>query len=106
MGRTLEQLIPDGVDAADAAVIAVASGTQRRSRLREWGADYVVDRVEDNIVDSVREYTRGAGVDLVIDPEAASHFVYPIRHNPLNRKNSFLLLAFLVTHFVPTCTVL
>ncbi|HID8741813.1 TPA: zinc-binding dehydrogenase [Enterobacter mori] len=68
MGRTLEQLIADGVDAADAAVIAVASGTQRRSRLREWGADYVVDRVEDNIVDSVREYTRGAGVDLVIDP--------------------------------------
>ncbi|MGG1925158.1 hypothetical protein [Enterobacter soli] len=27
--------------------------------------------------------------------EAAPHFVYPIRHNPLNRKNSFLLSAFL-----------
>jgi hypothetical protein len=25
------------------------------------------------------------------DPEAASHFVYPIRHNPLNRKKSFLI---------------
>jgi hypothetical protein len=25
------------------------------------------------------------------DTEAAPHFVYPIRHNPLNRKNSFLL---------------
>ncbi|EWG75807.1 hypothetical protein P348_00505 [Enterobacter sp. DC3] len=40
------------------------------------------------------------------DPEAASHFVYPIRHNPLNRKNSFLLSALLVTHFVPTCTAM
>jgi antitoxin ChpS len=40
------------------------------------------------------------------DPEAASYFVYPIRHNPLNRKNSFLLSAFLVTHFVPTSTAL
>lgn len=57
---------------AGATVIAVASGTQRRSRLLELGADYAVDRVEDNIVDSVREYTRGAGVDLVIDPVGAT----------------------------------
>jgi len=40
------------------------------------------------------------------DPEAASHFVYPIHHNPLNRNDSFLLSAFLVTHFVPTSTAL
>lgn len=53
---------------AGATVIAVASGTQRRSRLLELGADHVVDRVENNVVDSVREYTHGAGVDLVIDP--------------------------------------
>ncbi|MDF7628709.1 hypothetical protein PUG46_05430 [Erwiniaceae bacterium L1_55_4] len=31
------------------------------------------------------------------DPEAASHFVYLNRQNPLNRKNSFLLSAFFVT---------
>ncbi|MDU7836800.1 MAG: hypothetical protein E7J63_00605 [Pantoea sp.] len=30
-----------------------------------------------------------------LDTEAAPHFVYQIRHNPLNRKNSFLLSAFL-----------
>ncbi|MEQ5053876.1 zinc-binding alcohol dehydrogenase family protein [Klebsiella michiganensis] len=53
---------------AGATVIAVVSGTQRRGRLRELGADYVVDRKKDNIVDSVRQYTHGTGVDLVIDP--------------------------------------
>ncbi|WP_373171064.1 zinc-binding alcohol dehydrogenase family protein [Klebsiella sp. Q11] len=53
---------------AGATVIAVVSGTQRRGRLRELGADYVVDRTKDNIVDSVRQYTHGTGVELVIDP--------------------------------------
>ncbi|MGE0969994.1 quinone oxidoreductase family protein [Klebsiella sp. WOUb02] len=53
---------------AGATVIAVASGTQRRSRLLELGADYVVDRAANDVVDSVRQFTHGAGVDLVIDP--------------------------------------
>lgn len=53
---------------AGATVIAVASGTQRRSRLLELGADHVVDRAANNVVDSVRQFTHGAGVDLVIDP--------------------------------------
>ena len=53
---------------AGATVIAVVSGTQRRGRLRELGADHVVDRTKDNIVDSVRQYTHGTGVDLDIDP--------------------------------------
>ncbi|POP47650.1 NADP-dependent oxidoreductase [Superficieibacter electus] len=53
---------------AGATVIAVASGTQRRSRLLELGADHVVDRTGNNVVDSVRQYTHGTGVDLVIDP--------------------------------------
>lgn len=53
---------------AGATVIAVASGTQRRSRLLELGADHVVDRTANDVVDSVRRLTHGAGVDLVIDP--------------------------------------
>ena len=53
---------------AGATVIAVVSGTQRRGRLREFGADHVVDRTKDNIVESVRQYTHGTGVNLVIDP--------------------------------------
>jgi hypothetical protein len=32
------------------------------------------------------------------DTEAAPHFVYPIRDNPLSHQNSFLLSAFFVTH--------
>lgn len=53
---------------AGATVIAVASGTQRRGRLLELGADHVVDRAANNVVESVRQLTYGAGVDLVIDP--------------------------------------
>lgn len=53
---------------AGATVIAVASGTQRINRLLELGADYVVDRARHDVVNSVQEYTLGAGVDLVIDP--------------------------------------
>ncbi|XQS17049.1 zinc-binding alcohol dehydrogenase family protein [Citrobacter telavivensis] len=53
---------------AGATVIAVTSGTQRRNRLLELGAAHVVDRAENNVVDSVRQYTHGTGVDLVIDP--------------------------------------
>lgn len=53
---------------AGATVIAVASGTQRRSRLLELGADHVVDRAANNVVESARQFTHGTGVDLVIDP--------------------------------------
>ena len=53
---------------AGATVIAVTSGTQRRNRLLELGAAHVVDRAENNVVDSVRQYTHGTGVALVIDP--------------------------------------
>ena len=53
---------------AGATVIAVASGTQRKNRLLELGADHVVDRVENNVVEVVRQVTRGTGVNLVIDP--------------------------------------
>lgn len=51
-----------------ATVIAVASGTERRNRLIELGANHVVDRVTHDVVNAVRQITHGAGVDLVIDP--------------------------------------
>lgn len=38
------------------------------------------------------------------DTEAAPHFVYPIRDNPLSHKNSFLLSASFVTHEAPAWT--
>lgn len=48
-------------------MIAVASGTQRTSQLLELGADYVVDRAANNVVENVWQFTPGAGVDLVIE---------------------------------------
>ncbi|PKM27817.1 MAG: NADP-dependent oxidoreductase [Gammaproteobacteria bacterium HGW-Gammaproteobacteria-12] len=51
-----------------ATVIAVASGAQRRGRLIELGADHVIDRASCDVVETVHKLTKGAGVDLVIDP--------------------------------------
>lgn len=53
---------------AGATVIAVASGSERSSRLIELGADHVVDRAVGDVVDTVRQITDGVGVSLVIDP--------------------------------------
>ncbi|MCV0057509.1 zinc-binding alcohol dehydrogenase family protein [Pseudomonas aeruginosa] len=53
---------------AGATVIAVASGSERSSRLIELGADHVVDRAAGDVVDTVRQITDGAGANLVIDP--------------------------------------
>lgn len=51
-----------------ATVIAVASGAQRRGRLLELGAHHVIDRADSDVVETVHALTKGAGVDLVIDP--------------------------------------
>ncbi|MEZ3498608.1 zinc-binding alcohol dehydrogenase family protein [Pantoea sp. KPR_PJ] len=53
---------------AGATVIAVASGAERLKRLPELGADYVIDRKDNDVLESVRQLTQGVGVDLVIDP--------------------------------------
>ncbi len=51
-----------------ATVIAVASGDERQARLTELGATFVVDRVQQDVVEEARRLTDGKGVDLVIDP--------------------------------------
>lgn len=51
-----------------ATVIAVASGAQRSGRLLELGAHHVIDRADCDVVETVQALTKGAGVDLVIDP--------------------------------------
>jgi NADPH:quinone reductase len=53
---------------AGATVIAVASGEERGQRLRSLGADHVVDRTSDDVVEAVRQITGDAGADLVLDP--------------------------------------
>ncbi|OED00742.1 zinc-binding alcohol dehydrogenase family protein [Rhizobium sp. YK2] len=60
---------------AGATVIAVSSGERRLSKISELGANHVVDRRSDDIVEAVRDITEGKGVDLVIDPVGATLIV-------------------------------
>ncbi len=53
---------------AGATVIAVAGGRERQRRLKELGASYVIDRLDQDVVEEARTLTNGKGVDLVIDP--------------------------------------
>jgi NADPH:quinone reductase-like Zn-dependent oxidoreductase len=53
---------------AGATVIAVSSGKNRLTEISNLGADFVLDRVEQDVSEAVRDITKGTGVDLVIDP--------------------------------------
>lgn len=53
---------------AGATVIAVASGTERRERLIEFGAKHVIDRRAEDVVEAVMRITGKRGVDVVLDP--------------------------------------
>jgi NADPH:quinone reductase-like Zn-dependent oxidoreductase len=53
---------------ADATVIAVASGIERRDRLLELGAHHFIDRRAEEVVREVLRITGDAGADIVIDP--------------------------------------
>ncbi len=57
---------------AGATVIAVSSGETRLAQIATLGADHVVDRFSVDVIDVVRQVTRGKGVDLVIDPVGAT----------------------------------
>lgn len=53
---------------AGAKVIAVTSGPERIARLLRFGADHVIDRKTENVVEATRSLTSGKGVEVVIDP--------------------------------------
>jgi putative PIG3 family NAD(P)H quinone oxidoreductase len=53
--------------APSARVLATAGGPARCARVRELGADVVVDHREPGLAAAVREATGGAGVDVVLD---------------------------------------
>lgn len=53
---------------AGAKVIAVTSGPERVARLLELGADHVIDRKTEDVVEATRALTGGKGVEVVIDP--------------------------------------
>lgn len=57
---------------AGATVIAVSSGEKRLEKLSSLGADHVIDRSSEDLIEVVRKITKGNGVDLVIDPVGAT----------------------------------
>ena len=48
-------------------VIGTSANSERRSRLKEFGADLVLDPQDDGWVDQVLDATDGAGVDITVD---------------------------------------
>jgi NADPH2:quinone reductase len=49
------------------SVIGTSTDTERRGRLKDYGADLSVDSSDPAWVDEVLEHTKGAGVDLIVD---------------------------------------
>jgi len=69
VGRVLvASLVDRGV-----TVIGIASGS-RVDAVHRAGADYVIDRTVDDVVERVREHTRGRGVAAVFDPIGAGTY--------------------------------
>jgi NADPH:quinone reductase len=54
-------------------VIGIASG-ERVDTVRNAGADHVIDRTSEDVVDSVRRHTGGRGVAAVFDPIGAATY--------------------------------
>jgi NADPH2:quinone reductase len=54
--------------AAGATVIGVVGGPAKAETARALGADLVIDRRTEDVIDAVKEATAGRGVDVVFDP--------------------------------------
>lgn len=53
-------------------MIAVSSGGKRLETISSLGADHVIDRSSEDLIQAVQKITEGNGVDLVIDPVGAT----------------------------------
>ena len=58
--------------AMGATVIAAASNPEKLSACPENGADYVINYAQDDLRQSVKEITKGRGVDVIYDPVGGS----------------------------------
>lgn len=65
--------------ALGAHVIATAGGAARCARVKDLGADVVVDYRAENFVDSVVNATDGRGVDLILDVVGAAYLADNVR---------------------------
>ncbi|MBX5173374.1 zinc-binding alcohol dehydrogenase family protein [Rhizobium sp. NZLR1b] len=53
---------------AGATVIAVARGKERQARLTSLGASHIIDRLDQDVVETVLQVTGGRGANLAVDP--------------------------------------
>jgi NADPH2:quinone reductase len=60
--------------AAGATVIASVGSPQKAEVARRLGADHVVERRTDDLVEAVKDLTRGHGADVVYDPVGGEAF--------------------------------
>ena len=60
--------------AAGAVVIASAGGPDKARVCEQLGADFVIDRLAENVVERVKEITKGRGADVFYDPVGGAAF--------------------------------
>ncbi|MGO1051369.1 NADPH:quinone oxidoreductase family protein [Crossiella sp. CA198] len=60
--------------AAGATVIGVVGGARKAEVAKQLGADLVIDRKQEDVIATVKEFTGGRGVDVVYDPVGGESF--------------------------------
>jgi NADPH2:quinone reductase len=78
--------------AMGATVIAAASNPEKLSACQENGADYVINYAQDDLRQSVKEITKGRGVDVIYDPVGGSFSEKALRD--MSWGGRFLIIGF------------
>jgi NADPH:quinone reductase len=65
--------------AAGAFVIGVTGGAEKASVARSLGADVVIDRTRENVIETVKSVTGGRGADVVYDPVGGDAFAQSVK---------------------------
>jgi NADPH:quinone reductase len=65
--------------AAGAFVIGVVGGAEKASVARSLGADVVIDRTRENVIETVKSVTGGRGADVVYDPVGGDAFAQSVK---------------------------
>jgi NADPH2:quinone reductase len=65
--------------AAGAVVIGVVGGQGKAAVARSLGADVVIDRTSENVIDVVKSVTGGRGADVVYDPVGGNAFAQSVK---------------------------
>lgn len=75
-----------------ATVIAAASTEEKLALTREYGADYTINYVEENLRDSVKQITEGRYADVIYDPVGGDAFDTAVRC--LANEGRYLVIGF------------